>query len=618
MAELSSIIKEYGLKWLINRSLYSVKLKSLNKVNSTEGFYEKSINEVSNIDLINLNIELLERFYKNLDNNVCEEIIRDADRAIQGKIKAFSHLNLDYGYPINWHMHPQSKIEVPKNNKWFEIPDFDPTRGDIKLIWEISRFTHLYTFLKAYLISHDEKYYKAFSDQIQLWVSNNKYSFGSNYKCGQEATLRMINILFAYSFFEKIGLVTEDDKKNVRIIVRDSYKKVLSNFFYASKCIQNNHTLSEITGLIIGAWCTQDRKALKEAYKLMDKEIANQFLEDGGYKQFSFNYQRFALQLMEFNFMISNVTEIHISNKSKKKIENSIHLINQVIQENGRVPNYGSNDGALIFPFTTCGYLDYRPVINTLNYQLHASKLYEDKNVNEELIWFTGDNPDEVAREASQKGSTSFSEAGLHTVRIKDWLVMLVNNDFSSRPAQMDQNHIDVWYKDHNLFIDTGTYSYANEVGKELSSSKGHNTVQVYNKEMMDKRGPFFIYNWTDRKVLKHSKNHISSGYISKNGYEHLRDVQVENETLNIVDQVNTDTEFCVFFHTPYPITLKDNTLHLIISNDVSFILKTSGRIHIEKTYQSLYYYQKQEISRIVIKKNGNSNKIYTTLEMSI
>lgn len=618
MAELSSIIKEYGLKWLINRSLYSVKLKSLNKVNSTERFYEKSINEVSNIDLINLNIELLERFYKNLDNNVCEEIIRDADRAIQGEIKAFSHLNLDYGNPINWHRHPQSKIEVPKNNKWFEIPDFDPTRGDIKLIWEISRFTHLYTFLKAYLISHDEKYYNAFSDQIQSWVSNNKYSFGSNYKCGQEATLRMINILFAYSFFEKIGLVTEDDKKNVRIIIRDSYKKVLSNFFYASKCIQNNHTLSEITGLIIGAWCTQDRKALKEAYKLMDKEIANQFLEDGGYKQFSFNYQRFAMQLMEFNFMISNVTEIHISNKSKKKIENSIHLINQVIQENGRVPNYGSNDGALIFPFTTCGYLDYRPVINTLNYQLHASKLYEDKNVNEELIWFTGDNPDEVARETLQKSSSSFSEAGLHTIRYKDWLVMIINNDFNSRPAQMDQNHIDMWYKDHNLFIDTGTYSYATEVGKELSSSKGHNTVQVYNKEMMDKKGPFFIYNWTDRKVLKHSKNHISSSYISKNGYEHLRDVQFENETLNIVDQVNTDAEFCVFFHTPYPITLKDNTLHLIISNDVSFVLKTSGRIHIEKAYQSLYYYQKQEISRIVIKKNGNSNKIYTTLEMSI
>lgn len=617
MAVMSAIIKEYGLKWLMNRSLYSVKLKSLNKINFTEQLYEKSINEVSNIDLISLNIELLERFYKHLDTSVCEEIIKDADRAIQGKIKAFSHLILDYGYPINWHKHPQSKVDVSKEKKWYEIPDFEPSRGDIKLIWEISRFTHLYTFIKAYLVSHDEKYYNAFSDQIQSWVSNNEYSFGSNYKCGQEATLRMINVLFAYSFFEKVGLVTDDDKKNVKIIIRDSYKKILSNFFYAHKCIQNNHTLSEITGLIIGAWCTQDRKALKEAYRLMDKEIANQFLEDGGYKQFSFNYQRFALQLMEFNFMISNVTEFHLNNESKKKIENSIYLINQVIQENGRVPNYGSNDGALIFPFTTCGYLDYRPVINTLNYQLHASKLYEDKNVNEELIWFTGDNPDEIIKGDSQKYSSSFSAAGLHTLKNKDWFIMLVNNDFNSRPAQMDQNHIDVWYESYNLFCDSGTYSYADEVGKELSSSKGHNTVQVCNKEMMDKKGPFFIYNWTKRKVLKHSRNHIFSSYISKNGYEYLRNVQIENGTLKIVDQLNTTEQFSVYFHTYYPVILKDNIIQILVKDDLTFKLETDGDIQIEKSYESLYYYLKREVTRIIIKPSNNYKKIITTLEMT-
>src|SRR5699024_2758800 len=134
------------------------------------------------------------------------------------------------------------------------IPDFDQERGDIKVIWEASRFTHFFYFIRAYMITKDRKYFDAFSNQLKDWLQENSYSYGANYKCGQEATLRMINVLIAYSAFKSYGLTTSKDDKNVQYLVEVSYKKVLSNFFYAHKCIKNNHTLSEMTGLIIGAW----------------------------------------------------------------------------------------------------------------------------------------------------------------------------------------------------------------------------------------------------------------------------------------------------------------------------------------------------------------------------
>ena len=42
----------------------------------------------------------------------------------------------------------------------------------------------------------------------------------------------------------------------------------------------------------------------------------------------------------------------------------------------GRVPNYGSNDGALLFPLSACDYLDYRPALNALSVVLDAKPLY--------------------------------------------------------------------------------------------------------------------------------------------------------------------------------------------------------------------------------------------------
>ncbi len=128
-----------------------------------------------------------------------------------------------------------------------------------------------------------------------------------------KATLRMINILIAYSAFKDCGLDMIVIEESIRKIVEGSYKKVLSNFFYAHKCIKNNHTLSEITGLIIGAWCSEDKSSLRKLINYLNKEIENQFLPDGGYIQYSFNYQRFALQLMEFNMKISNKTNIKLS-----------------------------------------------------------------------------------------------------------------------------------------------------------------------------------------------------------------------------------------------------------------------------------------------------------------
>ncbi len=600
---IKAILKEYGVPWSINRALYSSKLKMMKMIPKTEILFEKKVN-IKRIDIFELNTKNIKLFLEQLDQEDKQSIIEEADRAIVGSIKGFSSIELDYGNPINWNYSPITKKLVDNDKKWYQIPDFDKERGDIKVIWEISRFTHFYCITRAFLITEDIKYYEAFSSQIKSWIENNEYSYGSNYKCGQESALRMINILMAYTVFKKHGLTTESDDNNVKKIIEGGYKKILSNFFYAHKCIKNNHTFSEICGLIIGAWCCEDNHRLKKAYKLLDKEIETQFMNDGGYVQFSFNYQRFTLQILECVLKISEKTGMNISDKSKKIVSDSAYLMYQVQDESGDLPNYGSNDGALIFPVTVCGYRDFRPVINTIYCLINGKRLYSDGKYNEELLWFGKNSNLDCSMSNIKRESKSFKDAGIYTLRNDNNYMMITLPDYKTRPDQMDGLHIDLWKNKKNIFCDSGTYSYATELGKKLSLTESHNTVQIENREQMNKHGPFLIYNWTSTENIVANENSFKGTMVSKNRYKHTRSIEYHNKGYIINDNIEAKAEYCNFyFHTPFDVIVVGDEVRISDKQEhIATMIVSKGEISISKKYRSLYYLRKEEINCINIR----------------
>lgn len=606
---IRSLITEYGLYWVTNRLLYSAKLKMMKAIPLCEKFFEKKVC-VKKVDIFELNNDKIEKFLINLSYEKKMEIISIADNAIEGKILGFSSIELDYGNPINWHYNPITKAEIERSIKWYQIPDFDSRRGDIKIVWEASRFTHFIYFSRAYMIKKDTRYYDAFSNQLDEWLKANPYSYGANFKCGQEATLRIINALMAYSIFKSYGLITQRDEDNLKKLVEVNYKKILSNFFYAQKCIKNNHTLSEITGLIIGAWCCADWKNLQKAYKLLDNEIQNQFFPDGGYIQYSFNYQRFALQLMECVLKISGKTSINISKKSKSLIRKSAFLLYQMQDESGDVPNYGSNDGALIFPVTACGYRDFRPVINTIYALINGKRLYESGDYDEELLWFGDKSLDRISVQKIKKESSSFNEAGFYSIRHSNGFLMTVLQDFKTRPAQMDQLHLDIWYNGKNIFCDSGTYSYATDTGKKMALTSAHNTVQIDEKEQMNKRDPFMIYNWSKSDKIKNDNGNFVGTMVSKSGYEHTRAINKTKFGYEILDEVKGDGKSCKFlFHTPCDIKIGPEGFQLLYEGKKICDITTKGLVEIKRVYRSLYYMKKDTINCISVRCNI-TNKI--------
>lgn len=609
---VKAILSEYGFVWGINRALYSVKLRIMGIAPPIEKWYEKQTQYPMRLNLFQINVDSLRSFIKEgLCDDDKKELIRTADKVCKGIITGFSSIELDYGNPVDWQFSPLTGKRCDEKKKWYQIPDFDKDRGDIKVIWEASRFSHFITLSRAYLLTGDEKYYKAFSIQLKEWLEKNTYSYGANFKCGQECSLRMVNTLLAFTIFCQTGIATDADASCVKDLIDRCYRKVLSNFFYAYKCIKNNHTISELMGMIVGAWCCNDKAQLEKGYTLLDEVIEEQFTTDGGYRQFSFNYQRLALQDLEVIMSISKKTGIELSERSKNKIKNSVILMYQCQDECGDVPNYGANDGALVFPVTSCGYRDFRPVINTAYALVSGKQLYDRGIHQEELQWFSGGKAiREFEIEKKEKLSSQFPAAGLFTLRGRNSWAMVVSNDFHSRPAHMDQLHFDLWIDGINVLCDTGTYSYASGEGRLLVRNESHNTALVENRAQMNSRGPFLIYDWSKRELGKCDDTSFFGKMVSVNGYEHARKIKQIGASYEITDKVNKD--YTVIFHTPCDVRLKDGKAVLLKDGKILCEIESNGEMKLHRSHRSLYYLKKEDIISLSV--TGQAGKEIKTI----
>lgn len=604
---ISSVIRENGIPWIWNRSLYSAKLKMLRFIPSTESFFEKKVSYPKRLDVFDIDAGRLERFIKNLPENDKQELKKMADGICRGKVCGFSSIELNYGSPINWQLNPLTGRTCNIDSKWYRIPDFDADRGDIKIIWEISRFSHFVTLARAYLLTEDEEYYRAFSCQLKEWLEKNPYSYGANYKCSQECAFRMINGLLAYTIFEYKGKVNGEDKENIKKLILRCYRKILSNFFYAYKCIKNNHTISELAGMAVGAWCCKDEKRLCYAFEKLDEVIREQFTADGGYKQLSFNYERLALQDIEIVLNIEKKAGMKLSEGSRMRVLRASELMYQCQDENGDTANYGSNDGSLIFPVTSCGYRDFRSVINTIYVLLTGKKLYGEGLHEEETLWFGGTasgKPQCPKEKRIKRISSSFEEAGLFTIRRKHSWMMVILNHYRFRPAHMDQLHIDFWINGINVLCDCGTYSYASELSKNFVGGKGHNTAVYDGLQQMNTYGPFMIYDWTKRGKVEHSKKFFYGEMLSINGYRHKRRIEAVTRGYEIIDWVEGEDgkEFEILFHTPCMVNGSDKKINLTYEGKNICSIEFDAPFQIRKSLRSLYYLKAEEINCIAAK----------------
>lgn len=434
------------------------------------------------------------------------ELKNKAARIIQGEIPFFSSEWKNLGRDYDWITNPDNGYRYNIKKHWSEIPDFSPETGDIKYVWEKSRFTWLLIIIRNDY-HHDEDHSGFVFEEIERWVDANPVNRGPNWRCSQEISLRIFNWCFALHFYKHSKALTEDRWEKIQHVIYWSLHHVYHHIDFSRIAVRNNHAITETLFLalshILFPFIPETEKWAEQGRKWFEQEVDYQIYDDGTFLQFSMNYQRVIIQLLSLGISITEINGLPFSDRVYEKAYKSLNFLYQCIhEENGFLPNYGANDGAWFFPLSDTDYRDFRPQLNALHRLLTGEKLNHNDTIGEESRWIgITDKSNGKIFSSLQKtmGLLEFPLGGYYLMRESDTLTFIKCGRYKDRPSHADNLHMDVWCNGENILCDAGSYKYNTDEGivKYFSGTESHNTVMLDDYDQMLK-GPRFTWtNWS-------------------------------------------------------------------------------------------------------------------------
>ena len=563
----------------------------------------------------------------NLLKHEKEELKINFDEIKKGNFTFFNKSKINLGKDYNWRTNPITNYEYDISKHWSEIQDFSEEAGDIKFVWEKSRFSFLNEIVRYDYHFDDDQSEFVFSE-IEDFIDKNPINLGPNYKCSQEISLRVLNWTFALNYYRDSIHLTEELLDKIIHVIYWQIHHVYFNINFSRIAVRNNHAITETLLLYLSDKLfpflpdVDNWAALGKRW--FEKEIEYQVYSDGTFIQFSMNYHRVVIQLLTYAISVSKLNNDIFQEFVYERAHKSLNFLYQCMQlETGFVPNYGANDGALFFNYTNCDYKDFRPQLNGLHYALTGEHLFLDSEIQEEAYWFCSrinGGHSSFDRITHTMGVKSFPVGGYYLIRDTRSLTFIRCGNHKDRPSQSDNLHLDIWVDGLNVLGDSGSYKY-NTSKEELDffiGTKGHNTVTLNNKNQMLKGKRFIWYFWTQRKFARIDligNKYIFSGEIKAFTYinkkiRHKRTIEKINGSLKwiIIDEIIDKPKNIIVgqlwngssnFYKDYEVTSKDGDGNNIVPN-------------YRKSWRSDYYGLKRERVQLVF--SSNLNKITTEI----
>ena len=486
--------------------------------------------------------------------------IEKADQILKGNLTWFRYHNFQVGNPPNWFKNPfdDSVLNIPHKH-WTEISDFDLNTGDVKILWELSRFDWLTDLARAYRVTGYENYLEAINYWLIDWSKHNPNNQGPNWKCGQETAIRVMKLITTAQ------ILNQDTTAQVALqqMIAEHLERIAANIHYAI-AQDNNHGTSEAAGLCIGStWLLQQKLPQWEASllkqwknkgrKLLENRIDKLIAPQGTFAQRSVTYHRVVVDTMSW---VLYAMERYNEPAFPENIQNRLQKLGEwqykmIASHNGEVPNIGSNDGAMFETLHNCGYRDFRPSTQLFFGVLNKQRAFDNDVANEVLFWRYPENYNRFKLYQVQQPILEGLDEEIVILNDGVLKVFLKLPNQRYRFATCDAFHLDVWYNGENLFCDSGSYSY--NAGAETDKFKSvtmHNTVQFDSHEQMPKISRFLYGNWLQvTEIIKsEDKDGIWSWKGSYKDYRknsHYRTIEWNREKnqLAVTDDLDSPSE---------------------------------------------------------------------------
>ena len=450
-----------------------------------------------------------------------EQKASQLDDILSGKFRFFDHPWPQRSTIPDWYKNPLTGDRAPSDSHFSRINEYG--YGDIKAIWEINRFGFVFDLARCFGATKDPRCGERFWELFHGWTESNPPFEGINWKCGQESGLRMFAVVFGYFTFRDHPKFDGKMASRLTDYLAATGIRIERHIAYAISQ-KNNHGMSEAVALwTLGvlfpnlACSKRWRKRGLEAMVLLCDELV---YSDGGFSQNSSNYHRVLLHLMAWMVQIAKLNDIQLPDAITTKFKLATQFLFQIMDaETGRVPRYGNDDGANLFPLSDCGYQDYRPIVQLCIALIDGVRQFDSGSWNEDLFWFGVHTsaPTEERPAWKQTSLTRMPDAGRHVLRGESSFAFLQAGNFIHRPCQMDMLHVDLWADGNNIAVDPGTYSYNGEDNWRdipFSRSDIHNTVTVDNQSFAHRIGKYLFVPWPKSNLAAFNESEDRSGYL--------------------------------------------------------------------------------------------------------
>lgn len=511
--------------------------------------------------------------------------------------------------PPDWFANPFADApSVQPVHNWWQLGDFD--NGDIKGIWELSRFDWLIAWASL-AGAGDTAALDRLNHWLVDWTQQNPPYLGPNWKCGQESSIRVMHLAVA------AWILGQDQTPLPGLVdlLALHLRRIAPTMSYAIGQ-QNNHGTSEAAALFIGGSLLEGhvpqagRWAAKGRHWLENR--ARALIEpDGSFSQYSVTYHRVMLDTY-------SVAEAWRRHRGLSSFSDDLHarlraagiwLEAMTDPDTGDAPNIGANDGARLFPLSDSDYRDFRPSVQL------AAAAFQGRDVYGPGPW---DSPRQwlelpAGHPGSAPDSISFDDGGYHVLKAGSARAVLRYPRFRFRPGQADALHLDLWQGGRNLIRDAGTFSYNAPGAEWYGETAAHSTIAFDGRSQMPRLGRFLFGAWLAAedvetvRTLADGTVTAAAGYRDAMGARHHRRVELSPGGMTCTDTVGGTFDEAVLRWrlAPGDWSLQGHAVHCgPLCVEVLFDGKPVTPT-LEETYESRYYQQQTPLPQISVPLSG-------------
>ena len=304
---------------------------------------------------------------KRLQRFSSEDLRQEADEILVGKFRLFGGPPVPLGSPPDWGSIPLAggQDSIPLDRHWTEYEEEGRQRPTASLgagtVWlGIYPVSGLSIHRRSALCIR--RY-----ELISSWLENNPPNHGPHWISGQESALRILALIFAWYALADHLITSQAQAAQLLLALAVHADRIPPTLSYA-RAQRNNHLLSDAVGMysvgLLMPWFKRSSEWKRLGRKWLIFALDDQVFDDGGYIQYSTNYQRLALSE---GLWAARLAEIHDEPLPEPTLEGlkkmTEFLLSLTDPKNGRSLNWGHNDGSNILPLSAGQHADYRPLL---------------------------------------------------------------------------------------------------------------------------------------------------------------------------------------------------------------------------------------------------------------